>query len=311
VSTPTVVRRRGDVWFSSGSDECAGWLYVPEGASASGRVPVVVMAHGLGGVKRLRLEAFAERFRGAGYACLVFDYRHFGDSGGEPRELVDIERQLEDWRAAVAFARGVAELDPDRVIAWGTSFAGGHVITIAAGDPRIAAAIAQCPFTDGLASGLVIDPRTSALLTVQALRDLAAELRGRAPVRVRLAAQPGQVGLMTSPDALNAFQALFEASGLTEADMPDRVPARVALDIPRYVPGRRTKDVRCPILFCVCEHDTVAPARATVKHAARAPKGEIRLYDVGHFEIYLGEPFERVVGDQIAFLEAHVPVSAG
>jgi cephalosporin-C deacetylase-like acetyl esterase len=36
------------------------------------------------------------------------------------------------------------------VIAWGTSFGGGHAIIMAAEDARLAAAIEQCPFTDGL-----------------------------------------------------------------------------------------------------------------------------------------------------------------
>ncbi|MGX9145996.1 hypothetical protein [Mesorhizobium sp. 128a] len=48
------------------------------------------MAHGLGGIKEMRLDAFAERFSDAGYACLVFDYRNFGASEGAPRQLLDI-----------------------------------------------------------------------------------------------------------------------------------------------------------------------------------------------------------------------------
>jgi len=61
------------------------------------------------------------------------------------------------------------------------------------------------------------------------------------------------------------------------------------------------------VLFCVCEHDSVAPARPTLRHARRAPRGEIRLYPDGHFDIYVAEPFERVVKDQLAFLARHVP----
>lgn len=49
---------------------------------------MLVMAHGLGGVRQMRLDAFAERFSSAGYRCLVFDYRHFGASAGEPRQLL-------------------------------------------------------------------------------------------------------------------------------------------------------------------------------------------------------------------------------
>ena len=80
-------------------------------ARAEAPAPVVVMAHGLSGTRRDRLGPFAERFAAAGVAALVFDHRGFGDSGGEP-DLFEPARQLEDWRAAIAFARSLAGVDP-------------------------------------------------------------------------------------------------------------------------------------------------------------------------------------------------------
>ena len=130
---------RIDVEFPSGDDRCAAWLYRPE-AAPDAVVPIVVLAHGLGGVKEMRLDAYAERFTDAGYACLVFDYRHFGASGGEPRQLLDIERQLADWAAAVRYARRLDGVDSSRVILWGSSFSGGHVIEAAARDGLLEAA---------------------------------------------------------------------------------------------------------------------------------------------------------------------------
>ncbi len=138
---------REDVRFRSGEDECAAWLYRPE--AADGDVACVVMAHGFGGVKEARLDAFAERFADAGYAALVFDYRFHGGSSGEPRLLIDIGRQRDDWRAAIAFARGLDGVDADRIVGWGTSFSGGHVVEIAAAGERLAALIAQGPFMSG------------------------------------------------------------------------------------------------------------------------------------------------------------------
>ena len=102
-------------------------------------------------------------------------------------------------------------------------------------------------------------------------------------------------------------RSLLAQSGLTEQDYRNDVPARVALTIPFAAPGRRTRDVSCPILFCVCEHDTVAPAKATLRHAAKAPRGEIRTYNAGHFDIYTGDLFEHVIADQLDFLKRHVP----
>ena len=302
----TTSHERSTLRFPSGTEFCDAWFYRPSGASADRSLPIVVMAHGLGGIKQAGLAPFAERFCAEGYACLVFDYRYFGDSTGQPRELLDIPSQLADWRAAVTFARTLPEVDPERVIVWGTSFGGGHSIITAAEDSRIAAAISQCPFTDGPASALAINWKTNAKITALALRDLAAEKLGLAPVRVPTVGEPGEAALMTSADALDGYYALVYSNDLE--DIPTQVPARIALQIPLHRPGRWAKDVKCPILFCVCEHDSVAPAKATLKHAARAPKGEVKLYDEGHFEIYLGKAFERNVSDQIAFLKRHVPV---
>ena len=113
---------------------------------------------------------------------------------------------------------------------------------------------------------------------------------------------------MDAPDVVEGVLRLLAASGLREEDFRNDVPARVAVEIPLDAPGRLAKKVRCPILFCVCDEDSVAPAAATLRHAAKAPRGEIRRYPVGHFDIYVGEQFECVVADQLAFLEEHVPV---
>ena len=136
-----VVRIR--VTFDSGGGELAGYLHRP--ASATGTLPCVVMGHGFSGTQD-RLFENARRFAEAGFAALTFDYRSFGESGGEPRQVVSVRGQLEDWRAAIRFARGLEGVDPDRVALWGSSLGGGHAVSVAAENPRIAAVVAQMPF---------------------------------------------------------------------------------------------------------------------------------------------------------------------
>ncbi|BBY55695.1 alpha/beta fold hydrolase [Mycobacterium koreense] len=289
---------REDVQFPSGAELISAWLYRPA-ADRGGPTPLLVMAHGLGAVRTMRLDAYAERFAAAGYACLVFDYRHFGDSEGEPRQLLDVGKQLADWAAAVGYARTLAGIDPQRIGLWGTSFAGGHVIATAATVPGIAAVVAQCPFTDGVASTRVANPLTAARVTALAVRDTLGALRGKPPVLVPTAGRPGEVALMNAPDAYDGYLGLVPDG----AALRNEVAARLALRLPLYRPGRLARKVGCPILFCVCTHDSVAPAGPTRRYAAQAPRGEIALYPQGHFDIYVGEAFERVVADQIAFLD--------
>lgn len=290
---------RDDVQFGSGADRISAWLYRPDG---DGDVPLLVMAHGLGAVRTMRLDAYAERFRAVGYACLVFDYRHFGDSEGQPRQLLDIKRQLTDWAAAVTYARTLPGVDADRIALWGTSFAGGHVIATAARVPGIAAVISQCPFTDGIASARIIKPGVLARISALAVRDLIGARLGWPPVMVPAAGRPGEVALMTTPDAYPGYLKLIPEGG----DVRNEVAARFALKLLPYRPGRLAAKVPCPILFCVCTTDSVAPPGPTRRHAARAPRGEVALYPEGHFDIYVDAAFERVVADQIAFLDKHL-----
>lgn len=291
---PETTVTRVSVSFPSGDAECAAWGFWPQVE----RPPVVILGHGLGAVREMGLAPYAERFARAGIAALAFTYRHFGDSGGEPRQLLDIEHQLSDWAAALQYARGLANVDTERVAIWGSSFGGGHVIEVAARDGGVAAVVSQCPFTDGVAS--LRAANTSALLrgSVLGVRDELARLRGRDPVMVPLVGPPGSVAMMTAPDAEPGYRALIPP-GL---EFQDAVAARILLRLGFYRPGRSARNVISPILFCVCDKDSVAPAATTLRYAAQARRAEVKRYPVGHFDIYTGEPFEAAVGDQVEFL---------
>jgi pimeloyl-ACP methyl ester carboxylesterase len=262
----------------------------------------VVLGHGFTGVRDMRLDAYAERFQEAGLSALVFDYRHFGDSEGEPRQLVDIERQLEDWAAAIAYARGVDGIDPDRVALWGTSFGGGHAPEAAVRDGRVAAVVSQCPFSDGLAQVRHTPTRASLALTIAGLRDVLRARRGREPYYVPAAGKPGEVAAMTAPEALPGIQALVREGSKWE----NRFAARVFLRVGRYRPFRDARALRCPWLVCVCRDDETAPPGPAAKWALECPTADLRVYPLNHFEIYVGEGFERAVADQTAFLAKHL-----
>jgi pimeloyl-ACP methyl ester carboxylesterase len=139
------------------------------------------MAHGFSGTRNDGLPDYAKAFCAAGFAVILFDYRHFGASTGEPRQLLDIDRQIDDYRAAVTYARQLDGVDPARIVVWGTSFSGGHVFVLGATDPNIAAVIAQAPFTEGIPT-LAFMPLTNVLrATYSGLRDQVGAWLGRSP----------------------------------------------------------------------------------------------------------------------------------
>lgn len=295
-----MIYERQDIWFESGGSRCAAWAYIPSGSDPH---PGVVMAHGLGGQRGFRLDAYAERFAAAGLACLVFDYRHFGDSEGQPRQLVSIRRQLADWRAALSHARQHEAFDPKRLAVWGTSLAGGHVQTLAASDRGIAAAIAQIPFADGVAVSRAIGLRQGLRLLVAGNRDLflRAPFR-REPYRVRFFGPPGSLAGITAPGAEEAIRSKLMAPG----EWDETTPARIFSLLAYYRPNRRARRIECPIMFQIGEFDRVTPPKAALKAAARARRSELKRYPIDHFDIYAGEPFEQAVADQIEFLGRHL-----
>lgn len=275
------------------------WVYLPE---RTGPVPVVVMAHGIGGIKAGGLAPFAERFAGSGFAAVVFDYRNWGESSGEPRQFLSIRRQVEDYRTALAWARGQAEFDAARMFVWGTSFAGMHVVELAASEPGLAGAIAQCPLVDGLA-GLTKIPATRAVqLTGHALADLVGSVFGRRPRYLPISVPPGQLGVIATDDAMVGMHRLDPGDGSWSND----ITARSLLDISVHRPVRRARHARCPLLMVVAENDTMAPTGPALSVATNAPLGELYRSRGGHYDVYAGGiDHENVVRVETSFLRRH------
>ena len=290
---------RQDVVFASGGGTCAAWLYVP---AADGPFPAVVLAHGWTGVREQRLDAYAERFAAAGLAALVFDYRHFGASSGEPRQLLDVKLQLADWAAAVEFARSRSEIDRGRVAVWGTSFAGGHVLETAARDPQIAAVVAQVPFADGLRNLPSLGIGLALRLTGAGVRDQVGAALGRPPHMVASVGPPGSLAVMNTPDAELGFRRIDPSASTWR----NEAAARVALRVGAYRPGLHADRIVPPVLFAIAEDDAVTPVAFAQDAAARTPNAEVRTYPGGHFDIYVGETFELAVSDQVEFLTRHL-----
>jgi len=141
--------RRSEVSFISGGLRCAAWLYRPSGVQQD--LPCVVMSHGFSLTRHDGLTAYAETLVNAGAVVLVYDHRHIGDSGGSPRQFISTLRQLQDRRAAIAFARDLDAVHPEKIVVWGYSLSGGSAVAAAASDERIAGAILMFPFLDGRA----------------------------------------------------------------------------------------------------------------------------------------------------------------
>lgn len=291
---------REDIEFKVGPDRCAAWLYRPSGTS--GPVPAVVLGTGFSCVRDQGLDRFAERFAAAGYVALAFDYRHFGDSEGRPRQLARASRQRADYLGALGFVRSLPEVDPDRVALWGYSFGGGHVQQLAATEPGIAAAICVAPVVNlvktlHLVGGLPLLGR----LLVAGVRDASRAARGADPYMIPAVGPPGSGAVLSSPDSVPGVAAMTPPG----SSWRNAVCAR-AIWGPPYLLERRVRGIRCPILYCITEEDDVNPPALGRRAAASAPDGELRLYPGGHYELCNEAVYEQMAADQVEFLASRL-----
>lgn len=297
---PAVAANSEKTTFRSGGEACAAVVAMPEG---EGPFPCVVAAHGFGALKEGGPIRAVEYLAEHGYAGVAFDYRHWGESTGQPRELLDISLQHDDYRAAIEFARGLPGVDPEKVVLWGSSFSGGHVVEVAAGDPRIAAVISQAPHMNGITTLMGLPPVSALRVTADGLRDQARALLGREPHYIPIVSAPGKGGVMSVAGAFEGFGAIYDEG----FEWPNRVAARIGLRVALYSPGRKAPKLTCPLLVLVCGDDEVTPAEPAITAAKEAPQGEMQVYaGLKHFSIYRGAPFERAMADQLEFLNRSV-----
>lgn len=216
---------------------------------------MVLRAHGLGSNKLMGLANYVQAFSAAGYACVVFDYRRWGGSGehcnctsdvlcdshallsllhqdGSPRHCLYITEQLDDYRTVVKYCRQQPELDPQRVVLWGTSLSGGHVALLATEvglrnlfqslaahidtqrKLNLSAAIVQCPWL-----GVGQSPSMTSLpflkLFVYGCLDVLKQAVGLGPLYIPTASEPGQVAVLTTPDSPMLMKLAYEKGCVT------------------------------------------------------------------------------------------------
>lgn len=287
---------REDVDFYSDSTRCSAWLYLPEDLQPS---PVIVMAHGLGALRDMRLDVYAEHFAKAGFACFLFDYRYFGASDGQMRQLISVKHQLTDWHQAIEWIKQEPRIDATQLYLFGTSFSGGHVIQLAAERQDISATIAQCAYTDTWATTFAVPFFSLLKMMPYLVADLFSMLRGYHPVMLKLAGNKGEVALMEVDDHDDSSQRM-----IGEANFINQTPARTLLEFLKYSPGKLSRAISTPIYFAVCKKDTIAPAKATLKWANQALKATIKEYPCEHFEIYLEPIFDEAIEDYIKFYQS-------
>jgi len=133
-----------NIEFPSEGATLRGRLYIPE--SHSTELPIIVMAHGYSAtIEGMVANNYAEVFRNAGFAVLLYDHRNFGISDGEPRQQLNRWTQARGYRDAIDYVTMLPEIDSNRIGLWGDSMSGDVVIFATAMDHRVKTVVAQVP----------------------------------------------------------------------------------------------------------------------------------------------------------------------
>lgn len=298
------------VMFDSHGTTCRGVLYRPH--STETRVPGVVLAHGFSGTVDWIVPDVAAKFASGGLAVLIFDYRHSGESGGQPRQLVSARKQREDLLCAVEFMRSCEGVDSGAIALWGTSLGGSHVIEMAARDSSICAVVANVPALDIIkgknsaakVAGSQLARRQVLVSTVRLLAAATIDaIKGGlrlAPHYIKVYGPLGEA-VFTDPSLADFFDRLKEAAPTWR----NRVTPRFLFDAPRYKDGTMER-ILVPLLVSLARDDVEVSNSFVREKAAKAPRHEIKEYPVGHFQMYQGATFEQVTADQLEFLQRHL-----
>jgi fermentation-respiration switch protein FrsA (DUF1100 family) len=291
-------KERKEISFEVQGMKVSAWLYLPEDLTAP--VPCIVLNTGFGGTKGMILESYALRFREAGFAALTYDYRYFGESEGQPRQMFSVRSQLEDCRGAISYARSLKEIDPERISLWGTSAGGGYGLVIAAQDKQIACVCAQCAGLDRHRDGKMALKREGIgfllRLFMHAQRDKGRSRFGLSPHKIPIVGKPGTLAMLIAPGAFEGYARLVSPGFINE------VCPRALLTTHGYNPINSVKEVKCPVLLQICEQDNLVSMDSALETAKiLGDYADVKRYPIGHFDIYTGDHFERSVGDQVEF----------
>ena len=281
--------------FLSKGTRCRGDLYLPDGVTAP---LVVIMAHGLAAERKFRLPAYADVFASNGLAVFLFDYRCFGDSEGTPRHLVDPQRHVADWLAAIQQVRGMSEVNGRCLAIWGSSFGGGHVLVAAAKDQQVQAVVSQVPYINSITTIPKLGLRFLLQSTPHALQDVWRIITRQPPYMVKVIAPPDAFAVMNTPESYPGYSAIIPEGSTWR----NECPARILLTFALYRPKPYAAKINCPVLLMTAKQDSLVSAADVASMSHQMQQVELVEYPFGHFDIYVGQPFAEAVKHQTDFL---------
>ena len=295
---------RQEISFKSKGLQCRGWLYLPDDIEGEAKLPAIVMAHGFSAVKEQALPEFAEKFSEAGFAILVFDYRFFGASEGEPRcQLFPLE-MVEDYRNAMSWVSEHPRVDRERICIWGTSYSGGLVSYVGAVDKRAKAVVAQVPSLIDPESRRMMDPVRWDSIGDFLLQDRIARYSSGAVNYMKVVAPEGEPCVLPGRENYDAFLEMAKIA----PNWRNEVTLESLEKIREFNPVSSIHWIAPrPLLVIAAENDNLLPLEVVKSSFDNAgePKKLIVL-PILHFDIYADPWLSKAASAAIDWLNQYL-----
>lgn len=293
---------RKDISFTSKGLRCSGWLYVPDDLKAGQKAPAIVMAHGFTGLKEAILPDFAALFVNAGFVTLVFDFRYFGDSEGEPRSQVFPLEMVKDCRNAITWVSDQPEVDSQRIGIWGTSFGGGLVLYVGTYDRRVKAVVSQVPSAPSPEQRRARNPQSWEDMTKILLRDRIARYKTGAVNYLKVVAPEGEPCVLPGREAYEEYMALMQPNWRNQVTLESLEKIR------EFDPASMIHMMSPTALLLIpAEKDSFFPLDLVkaIYERAREPKA-MSVLPIRHFEVYSEPWLSKVASLAISWYEKHL-----
>jgi dienelactone hydrolase len=293
--------RKEKVAFYSEGNKLNGDIYLPDDDKGK-PWPGIVQGPGFLGLRDAKHYALMfEKLCAAGYACLCFDYRGWGDSEGKQRQWVMPMWQVEDIRNAISYMQTRANVDPNRIATYGSGgTGGGNAVYVAAIDERVKCAVCYLGISNGRDW---LHCMRREYEWVDYLKRIDEDRKKRALT--------GQGEIVSAREEIMVATPERKTTTIKKevADkIPDQMPLQCAEAIIEYSPEDVVHKIAPRgVLFVAVENDAVTPESqsVTLYEKAGEPKKLVIFRQTTHYGIY-NDYFNEVAANVVDWYNRHL-----
>jgi alpha/beta superfamily hydrolase len=293
--------RSEKITFYSEGNKLNGDIYLPDDDKGK-PYPGIVQGPGFLGLRDAKHYALMfEKLCAAGYACLCFDYRGWGDSEGKQRQWVMPMWQVEDIRNAISYMQTRADIDPNRIATYGSGgTGGGNAVYVAAVDQRVKCAVCYLGISNGRDW---LHCMRREYEWVDYLKRIDEDRKKRALTGAGEIVSAREEIMVATPERKTTTIKKEVADKI-----PDRMPLQCAEAIIEYSPEDVVHKIAPRgVLFVAVENDAVTPEQQsiTLYEKAGEPKKLVIFRQTTHYGIY-NDYFNEVAANVVDWYNRHL-----